>query len=113
MKQIEQDEIKLELGGMLFTWNDEKEQLNIRKHNMDFKTAASVFIDSALFVEYNSTDNYTGEERFDAIGAIGGNTTIFVVYVERITVNNNDIIRIISARKTTKEERRKYVNGYR
>ncbi len=32
MKRIEHEEIKLELDGMLFTWNDEKEKLNIRKH---------------------------------------------------------------------------------
>ena len=52
-------------------------------------------------------------KQFDAIGAIGGGTTIFVVYVERITIDDNEIIRIISARKTTKEERRRYVNGDR
>ncbi len=113
MKQIEHEEIKLKLDGMLFTWDDEKEKINIRKHSMDFKTAASVFVDTALVVEYNSADDYTGEERFDAIGAIGGSTTIFVVYVERITIDDNDIIKIISTRKTTKEERRRYVNGDR
>ncbi|MBR0256313.1 MAG: BrnT family toxin, partial [Synergistaceae bacterium] len=48
MKQTEHDEIKLRIGDMLFTWDDEKEQINIRKHDIDFRTAASVFIDSYL-----------------------------------------------------------------
>lgn len=111
MKQIEHDEIKLELEGMLFTWDDEKEQLNIRKHNVDFEVAASVFLDTDAVYEFNSVDEYTGEERWDTIGTIGGNLLMFVVYVERIQINGNDIIRIISARRAEKEERRRYVNG--
>lgn len=112
MKQTEHEEIKLELEGMLFTWDDEKEKINFQKHGIHFEIAASVFLDTALFTEHNSVDEYTGEERFDAIGAIGGNTTIFVVYVERVTIEDNDIIRIISARKAERNERRRYVNGY-
>ncbi|MBQ9389628.1 MAG: BrnT family toxin [Synergistaceae bacterium] len=111
MKYIENEEIKLELGGMLFTWDDEKERINIRKHKLDFASAASVFMDTYLFTESNSVDEYTGEERFDAIGAIGGQRLIFVVYVERVTTDDDDIIRIISARRAIKEERIKYVNG--
>ena len=111
MKRTETAEIKLRLGDMLFTWDDEKERINFRKHGIHFKVAASVFLDSYLYIESNSVDVYTGEERLDAIGAIGAETTIFVVYVERVTVGRNDIIRIISARKTTKEERKRYVNG--
>ena len=110
MKQIEHDEIKLELEGMLFTWNDEKEQLNIRKHGVDFRAAASVFIDKDAIIEYNSVDVYTGEERWDTIGILNG-ALLFVVYVERVTLHNSDIIRIISARRAVKEERKRYVNG--
>lgn len=112
MKQIEHDEIKLRLGDMLFTWDDEKEKINFRKHDVDFKTAAAVFMDSYVYIESNSIDDSTGEERFDAIGMVGGNKMVFVVYVERITTNSNDIIRIISARKAEREERKRYVNGY-
>ena len=51
-----------------------------------------------------------GEERWDVIGIFNG-ALLFVVYVERVTVDKNDIIRIISARRALKEERIKYVNG--
>ena len=110
-KHIEEDEIKLRLGDMLFTWDDEKEKINIRKHKIDFKTAASIFVDSYLYVEFNSVDEYTGEERFDAIGMVAGNRAIFVVYVERIAIDGDDIIRIISARHAERKERMLYVNG--
>ena len=112
MKRTETAEIKLRLGDVLFTWDDEKERINIRKHKIDFKTAASIFIDSYLYIEDNSVDEYTSEERFDAIGMIAGDRAIFVVYVDRITMDGDDIIRIISARHAEKKERIRYVNGH-
>ncbi len=111
MKLTEHAEIKLELDGMLFTWDDEKERINFRKHKVHFAVAASAFMDSYLLVESNSVDEYTGEERLDVIGSVGGRELLFVVYVERITVSGNDIIRIISARKAEKREAMRYVNG--
>lgn len=111
MKQIEHDEIKLRIGDMLFTWDDEKERVNFRKHKVHFAVAASVFMDSYLLVESNSVDKYTGEERLDVIGSIGGRELLFVVYVERVTESGNDIIHIISARKAEKREVMRYVNG--
>ena len=112
MKHTEYDEIKLRLGDMLFTWDDEKEKINIRKHGLDFKTAASVFLDEDAVFEENSVDEYTGEYRMDAIGSIGLHMMLFVVYVERIYVDDdNDIIRIISARRAVRKERIRYVNG--
>ena len=111
MKLIEHAEIKLELDGMLFTWDDEKERIKFRKHKVHFAVAASAFMDSYLLVESNSVDEYTGEERLDVIGSVGGRELLFVVYVERITEGGNDIIRIISARKAEKREVMRYVNG--
>lgn len=111
MKHIEDAEIKLELGDMLFTWDDEKEKANIRKHGVDFKEAAAVFIDKDAVFEFNSVDEYTGEERWDAIGWMKG-PMYFVVYVERLTKGNNDIIRIISARLANRKEKKRYFDGY-
>ena len=100
---IEDNEIKLELDGMLFTWDDEKEKINIHKHDIDFAAAATVFLDYDAVIRHNSFDNITGEERFDIIGLVAG-SLMFVVYVDRITINNRDITRIISARTATKKE---------
>ena len=111
MKRVEHEEIKLRLGDMLFTWDDEKEKINIRKHGIDFKEAAAVFIDKDAIFEFNSVDEYTGEERWDAIGWMKG-PMYFVVYVERFTQGNDDIIRIISARLATRKEKKRYFDGY-
>ena len=111
MKLIEHAEIKLELGGMFFTWDDEKERINIRKHGIDFKAAVNVFLDEYAIFEYNSVDERTGEERWDAIGFFEAGI-MFVVYVERITIDGNDVIRIISARQAEKREKKRYVSNY-
>ena len=113
MRQVEHEEIKLELEGMLFTWDDEKERINIRKHGIDFSIAARVFLDEDVLLEFNSVDGYTGEERWDAIGVFDAGI-FFVVYVERVTADENedDIIRIISARYAEKKEKKRYVDGY-
>ena len=112
MRRVEHDEIKLRIGDMLFTWDDEKEQINIRKHGVDFSVAARVFLDEDVLLEYNSVDEYTGEERWDAIGIFDAGI-LFVVYVERVTADDeDDIIRIISARHAERREKKRYVDGY-
>ena len=109
-KEIEHDEIKLKLGDLLFTWNEKKEEANIHKHGIEFETAAAVFFDVDAVIRFNSIDDETGEERFDITG-MAWPGMLFVVYVERITSNNDDIIRIISARRATKGEIKNYDNG--
>lgn len=110
MKQTEHEEIKLELEGMLFTWNDEKEKINFRKHGIHFSSAAAIFTDIDAVIEKNSVDEFTGEERMNIIGLFS-RITMFVVYAERVTIDGDDIIRIISARKAERNEIRRYVYG--
>ena len=89
---------------MTFEWDDNKEQINIKKHGMDFETASRVFDDENRIEIYDDLhSNY--EDRYITIGMIDEITCIaMVVYTERGT----DVIRIISARKATPKERRKY-----
>lgn len=88
---------------MLFEWDDEKNQINIKKHGIDFETAARVFADEnrlELFDELHS--DY--EDRYITIGMINNVAYIvMVVYTER-----DNAIRLISARKATNQERRMY-----
>lgn len=111
MRQVYNSEIKLRLSDMLFTWDDEKERINFRKHKVHFAVAASAFTDSYVLVENNSVDGYTGEERLSVTGWLAGKI-IFIVYVERVMIDEDDILRIISARDANKEERKRYVSGY-
>lgn len=89
---------------MLFEWDDNKEQINIKKHGMDFTTASHVFDDEYRLEIYDDLHS-DYEDRYITIGMIDEITCIaMVVYTERGT----DVIRIISARKATPKERRKY-----
>lgn len=89
---------------MLFEWDDNKEQINIKKHGMDFTTASRVFDDEYRLEIYDDLHS-DYEDRYITIGMIDEITCIaMVVYTERGT----DVIRIISARKATPKERRKY-----
>ncbi|MBR4545295.1 MAG: BrnT family toxin [Oscillibacter sp.] len=83
-----------------FEWDEEKARSNYIKHGVRFETAAHVFEDENLIEYY---DEYHGgsEERYQVIGKV--NQILFVVYTER-----KERIRLISARKATKMERRLY-----
>ena len=110
MRKMEHSEIKLVIDGMAFTWDDKKAAANIRKHGVRFSEAAAIFLDENVVIDINSIDDYTGEERLQAVGMVYGDV-MFIVYVERVTIDNDDIIRIISARHATKEEERYYAYG--
>lgn len=88
---------------MLFEWDDEKEQINIKKHGLDFEMAARVFDDPDRLEIYDELHSEQ-EDRYITIGMIGDVTYIvMVVYTER-----GEAIRIISARAATNRERRMY-----
>jgi uncharacterized DUF497 family protein len=86
---------------MLFEWDENKNRINIRKHGIDFADAADIFRHPMLTL-VDDREDY-GEERWIAIGWIRAVIGV-VVYVER----DGDVIRIISARKATKNEVRRY-----
>lgn len=84
---------------MEFEWDEQKANVNLQKHHIDFKDAALVFFDSNRLDD----ENYSSEEeRYRTIGLVKGRV-LFVVYTWR-----EERIRIISARKATRDERQKY-----
>ncbi len=85
---------------MDFEWDSAKEEANRRKHAVDFRTAARVFLDPYV-VEFDDLDA-VGELRFCAIGVVDGRM-LFVSYAMR-----GAVIRIISARGAEPHEKRKY-----
>jgi uncharacterized DUF497 family protein len=85
---------------MNFDWDNLKEARNRRDHGIDFKTASKVFLDPFV-VELEDRDP-EGEDRFNAIGIVGGRM-LFVTYTVR-----GDVTRIISARGAEPHEKRKY-----
>ena len=85
---------------MVFEWDNAKEQANRKKHGVDFRTAAKVFLDPYT-IEFDDRDA-AGELRFNAIRMVDGRV-LFVTYTLR-----GDHIRIISARGADPHEKRKY-----
>jgi hypothetical protein len=85
---------------MDFEWDNAKALANRKKHGVDFRTAAKVFLDPYV-VESDDLDA-TDEPRFNAIGLVDGRM-LFVVYTMR-----GAIIRIISARGAEPHEKRRY-----
>jgi uncharacterized DUF497 family protein len=96
---------------MRFEWDPEKELINIKKHGIDFTTALNVFNDPNITLIKDRIDDETGEQRWHAIGAAAIDddaALLAVVHVYR-GQNEEEIIRIISAREASKRERRLYI----
>ena len=91
---------------MLYEWDDEKNEINKKKHDgISFEFAVRVFLDDKRIEKYDSKHSTDLEDRWDVIGMV--EDVLFVVYTER-----TDRIRIISARKATKEEIDEYNDNY-
>jgi uncharacterized DUF497 family protein len=83
-----------------FEWHERKAAGNLKKHGVDFTDAASVLYDDlALTIP----DEEQPEERFVTVGMDARGRTLVVVYAWRV-----ESIRIISASKATRSERRQY-----
>ena len=95
---------RTEIGGFLLEWDPSKEKLNQRKHGISFETAGRIFLDTER-IEYYDALHSIDEDRFVTIGLVDG--LLSVVYTER----ENDVLRLISARKATDKERRAYERG--
>ena len=94
---------------MIFEWDEDKNKLNQRKHGIDFDTAKLVFNDP---LHISIQDRHKeGEERWQTMGNVEGITILLVAHTITDT-KNGEVIRIISARKATKRERRHYENTY-
>lgn len=88
---------------MRFEWDEEKRKSNLRKHGIDFADVEKVF-ESEHFTISDERFDY-GEIRYVTLGFIGGRV-IYTAYTE-----NGNVRRIITARKATKNEQRKFYNG--
>ena len=80
-----------------------KASRNIEKHGISFDEASTVF-DNPLAVIFNDREHSTGEEREIILGHSIQERLLIVSFTER----EPDIIRIISARLATRQERKDY-----
>ena len=86
---------------MRFEWDPHKDEANQRKHGLSFDEATELFAGGDDFLEIYDEEHSDEEDRFIAIGPIRAGVVV-VVYTER----QDDVIRIVSARKATTKELR-------
>ena len=89
------------LNGISFEWDSEKAARNRLQHGVSFEIACEVFFDP--FVRWLDATQ-SDEIRDAAVGRSRSQTLLFVVHV----IHHEEVIRIISARRATTEERRIY-----
>ena len=87
---------------MEFEWNPDKAALNLEKHGISFPEAATVFNDP-LSVTFLDPDHSIGESRYIIIGISRFGQLLVVAHTDR-----EEKVRIISARKATRKEKRFY-----
>ena len=93
---------------MRFEWDENKNILNKKKHKVSFEEASTIFLNN--FLEIPDIDHSIKENRFTAFGISALKRELFVCYCYKELINGQEVIRLISARKATKEEREEYFN---
>jgi uncharacterized DUF497 family protein len=88
-----------------FEWDVRKAASNIRKHSVSFDEAASVFFDP-LSVTGDDPDHSAAEARFVTFGVSYSHRLLVVSHIDR-----DNVIRIITARRATRTERKIYEEG--
>jgi len=94
------------VSDLRFTWDPKKALMNRRKHGVDFEEAESVFADEMALLLHDP-DHSQAEDRFLLLGLSQRLRILVVAHAVRAGGNE---LRLISARKATKAERRQYVD---
>lgn len=89
-----------------FEWDEPKNLSNQRKHGLSFEEAAQVFRDPMQVSFQDRIEN--GEERWQTLGLVRGVLLLLAAHTLREEGQASTVVRIISARRATRQERRLY-----
>ncbi len=87
---------------MQFEWDIEKAEANLKKHDVGFEEAKTVFNDP-FYIDFYDDTHSAAEHRFLIVGESSGERLLIVSYTER-----DGKIRMISAREMSSQERKDY-----
>jgi uncharacterized DUF497 family protein len=90
---------------MNFEWNPDKAEINLKKHGVSFQEATTVFNDP-LSMTFPDPDHSLRESRYIIIGISRFEQLLVVAHTDR-----EETVRIISARKATRQEKIFYEEG--
>lgn len=91
----------------IFEWDPTKDRSNRAKHGVGFRQATAVFRDP-LAVSIFDDDHSINEERWLTIGRAGRQALFVVAHTFRQVDSERTIVRLFSARRATRQERRQY-----
>lgn len=94
----------------MFSWDETNNASNQHKHGVSFDTAQHVFDDPLHLTRQDRVEQ--GEQRWQTIGLVGGLVLLLVAHTWNDTDEGPEHIRLISARRATKLERKIYEQGY-
>ena len=89
---------------MLIIWDDRKNEDNFKKHGVWFEEAQTVILNPLTLMAMNQ---HPDGDRMEYLGNSLDSQLLYVITVEQ----SDEIIRIISARRATQNERVKYEEG--
>ena len=92
---------------LIFEWDNNKNEINKKKHGLSFETAREVFYDEAAIL-FDDPEHSIDEERFLLLGMSETAKVCIVCHCYR---ESDTVIRIISARQATRKEEQRYVRG--
>jgi uncharacterized DUF497 family protein len=93
----------------VFSWDEAKNQSNLLKHGLSFETARLVFDDPYHLSRQDRIEN--GELRWQTLGLVEGVVLLLVAHTWH-DHEDGEHIRIISARRATKLERKIYEQSF-
>jgi uncharacterized protein len=92
-------------------WNDEQARTNLVKHRLSFELAAEVFDDDLSLT--NEDPFAVGERRYITMGLVRGVGLVVVVHTIENENTVNEHVRIISARRAERHEKKAFEDGRR
>ena len=92
-----------------FEWSEQKAEINLRKHGIRFEDAARVFDDPLAVTDQDRIEN--GEQRWQTVGMADGYLLLLAAHTVRFEDEGIEVVRIISARRVDRAERRRYEHG--
>ncbi|AQX31157.1 BrnT family toxin [Bartonella schoenbuchensis] len=89
-----------------FEWDKIKAESNLRKHRISFEVAVRVFADPLAMTRQDRIEN--GEYRWQTLGLVNGFLLLLVAHTIYDDKDGREVIRIISARRASLKERKRY-----
>ncbi|MBC7649201.1 MAG: BrnT family toxin [Vitreoscilla sp.] len=92
-----------------FEWSEQNAIDHLKKHKISFELATRVFADPFMLMAQDRIEN--GEQRWQSIGMVDAHVVVLVAHTASDDEDGTEVIRIISARKADKQERKRYENA--